>query len=166
MEFIYMERKVFGEYAERMFQILSGNMTRIAPTGNSIEEDRKTWIQAMTAQLADPERKVVLIFCDGMLAGYFQYLVRNGVFHMEEIQFDAVYQGTGTFRCLYGFLIGRLVPAPEFVEAFANKQNAKSIGIQRRMGMEVVGENRSGRSWRLRGRYEDLVKWYASGNVK
>lgn len=166
MEFVYMEREVFGEYAERMFQILSGNMTRIAPTGNSIEEDRKTWIQAMTVQLADPERKVVLIFCDGMLVGYFQYLVRDGVFHMEEIQFDAVYQGTGIFRCLYGFLIGRLVPAPEFVEAFANKQNAKSIGIQRRMGMEVVGENRSGRSWRLRGRYEDLVKWYAAGNVK
>ena len=38
------------EVLPRMFDILSGNMSAIAPTGRSNEEDRETWLAYMASE--------------------------------------------------------------------------------------------------------------------
>lgn len=48
----------------------------------------------------------------------------------------------------------------QFTEAYANKRNTKSLGILARLGLSIVEKDDTGMRCHLRGRYEDLVKWY------
>lgn len=161
MELIYMEKTDFHRCARRMFEILAENMNAIAPTGNRFEEDFCIWFAAMEEMIQADTRRILLIREDGEIVGYFQYNVENDLFKMEEFEIAPLYQGTkGIFRAVYAKLMTELAPAPAQVEAYANKKNAKSCGILSHLGLKIVGENRSGRSWHFRGTYADLVKWY------
>ena len=80
---------------------------------------------------------------------------------MEEIQIMESYQGKyNIFRDLYGFVFEQIKEDICFVEAYANKQNIKSLGILEKMGLSTIGENRNGISYHLRGTYTDLKMWY------
>ena len=81
---------------------------------------------------------------------------------MEEIQIKPDYQGKNAFRSLYGFLFGKLGKDIEFVEAYANKKNDRSIGILGHLGLSVIGTNKNGNSYHFKGKYSDLVGWFNS----
>ena len=143
-----------------LFDILHANMSKIAPTGNSYEVDFLFWLSCVSPELEKEPRKILLIYDGEILAGFFQYFVNNGLFMMEEIQFRDRYQGTGVFSELYAYLI-RIIPRDtEFVEAYANKGNHKSIAVLNHLGLEIVGENKSGISYHFRGRYETILRRY------
>ena len=147
--------------APRLFGILESNMERIAPTGLGHEENYAVWFPAFTEQLRKESRKVVLIYDAEEIIGYFQYSIDGDTFFMEEIQILPSHQGKyGVFRSLYGFVLEQLPPVIRFVKAYANKNNKKSIAVLTRLGLSVVGENKSGRSFLLKGMYADLVTWY------
>ena len=55
----------------QMFEILSTNMSKIAPTGNSYEEDKKIWLSYMEPNLK--RKQIILMYVGEVLAGYFQY---------------------------------------------------------------------------------------------
>ena len=161
MKVISMEAAEFDSYARGMFDILAENMRKIAPTGEDPEEDRRIWLEAMEELLQQEGRRIVLALVDEQLVGYFQYRLHSDIFHMEEFQIRQEFQGkNGIFRAIYGFVLPQLKPAPKYAEAYANKVNEKSLGILKRLGLEIAGENKSGRSWLLRGRFENLLKWY------
>ena len=162
-EFSFLKKEQFPEYAVPLFAILDQNMSAIAPTGRSREEDFSFWVQAMEMQLKNERRSVILIFYrpSHEIVGYFQYSVADGVFFMEDIQFKPEYHGKyNIFRDLYGFVFDHIEEKFEFVEAYANKKNEKSMGVLKHLGLAIVGENRNGRSYRFRGRQADLMKWY------
>ncbi len=143
-----------------LFDILHANMSKIAPTGNSYEEDLAFWLSCVSPALEKEPRRILLLYDGDEIAGFFQYFVNNGLFMMEEIQFRDRYQGTGVFRELYAYLI-RIIPRDtEFVEAYANKGNHKSIAVLNHLGLEIVGENKSGISYHFRGRYETILRRY------
>ncbi len=59
------------------------------------------------------------------------------------------------------FLIPLLPSELRDVEAYAHKNNEKSHGILRRLGLVVVGENKRGDSYHFRGgQYADLLRWH------
>ena len=143
-----------------LFDILHANMSKIAPTGNSYEEDLAFWLSCVSPALEKEPRRILLLYDGDEIAGFFQYFVNNGLFMMEEIQFRDRYQGTGVFSELYAYLI-RIIPRDtEFVEAYANKGNHKSIAVLNHLGLEIVGENKSGISYHFRGRYETILRRY------
>ena len=143
-----------------LFDILHANMSKIAPTGNSYEEDLAFWLSCVSPALEKEPRRILLLYAGDEIAGFFQYFVNNGLFMMEEIQFRDRYQGTGVFSELYAYLI-RIIPRDtEFVEAYANKGNHKSIAVLNHLGLEIVGENKSGISYHFRGRYETILRRY------
>ena len=143
-----------------LFDILHANMSKIAPTGNSYEEDLAFWLSCVSPALEKDPRRILLLYDGDEIAGFFQYFVNNGLFMMEEIQFRDRYQGTGVFSELYAYLI-RIIPRDtEFVEAYANKGNHKSIAVLNHLGLEIVGENKSGISYHFRGRYETILRRY------
>ncbi len=147
--------------APRLFGILEGNMEKIAPTGLGHEENYAVWFPAFTEQIRKESRKVVLIYDAAEIVGYFQYSIDGDTFFMEEIQITPSHQGKyGVFRTLYGFVLEQLPPNIRLVKAHANKNNKKSIAVLTRLGLSIVGENKSGRSYILTGAYADLVKWY------
>ena len=145
-----------------LFDILHSNMSRIAPTGNSYEDDRSMWMSCILPALAKEPRQILLLYDGGRIIGYFQYYVNDGVFMMEEIQLREQYHGTGIFARLYRYLVQMLPPETGYVEAYANKNNEKSIAILTHLGLEIIGENKNGNSFHFRGCYEPLVRRYGS----
>ena len=147
-----------------LFEILHSNMSRIAPTGNSYDEDFSMWMSCIKPALEKAPRHILLLYDNDEIIGYFQYYVNDGIFMMEDIQFRAQYQGIGMFEELYHYLVKTLPPNTEFVEAYANKKNEKSIAVLIHLGLDIIGENKNGISYRFRGRYENLIRRYGSTN--
>lgn len=161
--FEYLDKSLFDEYESTLFNILADNMTLIAPTGADREEEHKSWYSAVKDGLCADARRIVLIkeIDTERIIGFFQYYTNPHVFMMEEIQIIPEFQGRDNiFRDLYGFVLGNISDSPEFVEAYADKRNAKSHAILRRLGLSVIGENKNGNCHYLRGRYSELLKWY------
>ena len=106
---------------------------------------------------------MVLIKDNENLVGFFQYYTNDDTFMMEEIQFKPAYQSKGVFRELYSFILNNIKKDLEFVEAYANIGNSKSICILERLGLTNIGLNKNGRSYHFKGNYSDLLKWFYSG---
>ncbi len=162
IRFEYLNKIDFKTLSNELFSILADNMTVIAPTGNSREEDFVLWSDAVSDGLQREERQIILIKDNGNLIGYFQYYTNADTFMMEEIQFRPEYQGKGLFRELYGFVLKNVRNDLEFVEAYASINNKKSIGILEKFGLSNIGLNKNGRSYHFKGRFADLIKWYES----
>ena len=144
----------------QLFAILHANMSKIAPTGSSYEDDLALWLSCVSPALEKEPRRILLLLDGDEIAGFFQYFVHNGLFMMEEIQLRDRYKGTGVFGELYAYLT-RIIPKDtELVEAYANKSNHKSIAVLHHLGLEIVGENKNGISYHFRGRYENILRRY------
>ena len=139
-------------------------MSRIAPTGNSYDEDFSMWMSCIKPALEKAPRQILLLYDNDEIIGYFQYYVNDGVFMMEDIQLREQYHGTGIFSQLYRYLVQMLPPETEYIEAYANKKNEKSIAVLIHLGLDIIGENKNGISYHFRGRYENLIRRYGSTN--
>ena len=160
LRFEYLIKTEFSNVCNDLFSILADNMTLIAPTGNSREEDFQLWSDSLTHSLQDTEREIVIITDNENIIGYFQYSISDKTFKMEEIQFKPEYHGKGIFRKLYGFVLKNIGNELEYVEAFASINNRKSIGILEKMGLSNTGINKNGRSYHFVGDFVDFIKWY------
>lgn len=161
-DFVYLNKADFDKFADKIFNILADNMTAIAPTGNSREEDFKLWHQAISGAIKAENRHVIHI-CEngsGNIIGFFQYSINTDTFMMEELQICNEFQGKDNiFRDLFGFVLKNIGHELLYVEAYANKSNHKSIGILSKLGLKVIGENKNGLSFHFKGDFADLIKW-------
>ena len=163
IEYSYLAKNEFNKYASKLFAVLHDNMTEIAPTGNSREDDYQFWYKAVCGEMQSDKRHIIVISKGNMkeIIGFFKYSINECVFAMEDIQIKASFREKyDIFRSLYGFVFEHINEDVHFVEAYADKKNAKSIGILEKLGLSIVGENKNGISYHLRGTYVDLVKWY------
>ena len=141
----------------QMFEILSTNMNKIAPTGSGYEEDKKIWLSYMIPSLK--EKQIILMYVDEVLAGYFQYSTNINTVLIEEIEILPDYQRTLLF---YRFLkyISKIIPENiEYAEAYINKSNSNSQRIAQKLGLQIVGENPNGHSLRYRGKLRSAKYW-------
>ena len=160
LSFEYLNKLDFSAVADDIFNILADNMTVIAPTGNTREDDYNCWYGCVSDGLKRNERQIILIKDNGNIIGFFQYYTNESTFMMEEIQFKPEYQGKGVFRALYGFVIPHIRDDIEFVEAYASISNNKSICILEKFGLINIGLNKNGRSYHFKGSYNSLLKWF------
>ena len=161
--FEYLMKDEFDTVEQKIFDILADNMTLIAPSGESRDEDHRTWYSAVREGLKAEQRKIVLIKENNTdnIIGFFQYYVNFETFMMEEIQLLPEYRRElGIFRRLYGYLLQYLPENLKYVKAYAHKANTKSDAILRHMGLRLTedGEIRA-----YCGAYSNFVKWYKNG---
>lgn len=152
-QFKFADKTDFSARISEVFAILYANMSILAPTGDTYEQDLAVWREYIIPAMQEEGRQMVLMLCNGELTGYFQYRTSEDSFMMEEIQIKPAYQGTGLFRELYRWLKGQLPAELTHVEAYANKKNLKSQGILESLGLEKIGENQSGSSYHYGGSY-------------
>ncbi len=140
-------------------------MSKIAPIGNTREDDYTTWYKAVSEGFKKSNHHIILIIetdSDNVI-GFFQYYTNADTFVMEEIQIIPSYQGTNNiFRDLYGYVISNLHLNVIFVEAYAHKFNHKSNGILNKLGLTVIGTNKAGNLFHYCGNYQDLLNWYST----
>ena len=140
----------------QMFDILATNMSKIAPTGNSYEDDKQMWLSYMTAF---QKKQILLMYVDEKLSGYFQYSIDKDIMQIEEIQIVPNYQRTVLFYCFFKFVANIIPTDVVYVEANINKCNLNSQQIAGKLGMKIVGENKNGRSWHYQGELASFKKY-------
>ena len=158
IRFAYLKKQEKERAAKQLFSILEFNMTAIAPTGNTFEEDFAAWSAQVLPALEKPTRQIVCVYDNTDLIGFFQYYVHESLFMMEEIQFKKEYHSRhNLFRRLYAYVLPNLPSGIHTVEAYANKKTIKSQGILTHIGLHVVAEEE--RNLRYRGDFSDLTAW-------
>lgn len=144
----------------QMFDILYTNMMSIAPSNAGYNEDRNMWLSYIQPTLEQGHVKVLLMFAGEELAGYFQYSIRGDTMLVDEVEIKPVYQRTMLFYRCGQFLLNNFPDGIQHLESYVNKNNRNSLSIHRKLDMEIIGENRSGRSWRFRGNVETISKHF------
>ncbi len=165
ISFEYLNKNKFSLFEADLFFILHTNMSVIAPTGNTYQDDFVCWTDAFgNAFRGNENRKIVIIKNDKKsVIGFFCYTANKHTFKMEEIQILPEYQSTHSiFRKLYDFVLKDLTTSIKFVEAYANKKNEKSILILKHLGLQIVGTNESGTCYFFRGTFNNLTSWFKS----
>ena len=161
MRIEFMKKTDAGSVLPKLYRILYDNMSSITPMGNSYEEDLSEWLSCVKPALQKEPRQILLLRDKDKMIGFFQYYVNNGVFMMEEIQFLEEYQGTGIFGELYRYLVSMIPADTKFVEAYAHKNNARSIAILTHLGLRPVEEGRED-LLHFRGDYLKLIEKYGT----
>lgn len=145
-------------FLPRMFDILYTNMMAIAPSDDSYEDNRRMWMDYIVPALSQGTVQVLLMFAGEELAGYFQYSIREDTLLVDEVEIRRDYQRSMLFYRLGQYLLTNLPKHIRYVESYVNKQNGNSISIHKKLGMEIIGENRSGQSWHMRGMADAIAK--------
>lgn len=143
-----------------LFQILHTNMSRIALSPNSYEEDEAMWLSYVLPQTQQENLQFLLMYVGNILAGYFQYSVNGDILMVDEVEIKPEYQRTRLFYQLCIYLCNQLSPDIRFVESYVNKQNENSLRIHQKLGIEVIGESKSGSSWRMRGEVRNIRAYF------
>lgn len=163
--FTYLNKESFPELAPDLFRLMMDNMDAIAPSGKAREEEFQWWFREVGAGLRAPARKILLIWQSGTerLIGFLQYYTNQTTFMIEELQFLAQWQGTaGVLKSLFGFVLANLPPDLRYVEAFVHKGNTRSLALQNKLGMRIVGTAQEDTMYHLRGDYLEFANWYYS----
>ena len=162
-EFKFADKLQIEQLLPDLFRILHSNMSIIAPTNNSYNEDYQIWSSYIIPAIQKDERQTVLKYVDNNPVGYFQYYINVDInsLMMEEIQIAKEFQGTGIFSALYKWLVEQLPKDVESVEAYANKKNLKSQSILKHLGLVASGDNKNGNSFYYKGKYVDLLSKYS-----
>ena len=162
-KFAFLDKRKLDEFLPNLFEILYSNMSLIAPTGNSYDEDLEVWCSYMVPDMKREQRQVVLMYVDNILAGFFRYNIdsEKDSLMMEEIQIKKEFQGTGLFSAFYKWLVQQIPQDILHVEAYANKKNDKSQAVLKHLGLVQLGENKNGLSFYYKGKYVDLFCRYS-----
>ncbi len=162
-EFLFLDKRKLDVFLPRLFEILHSNMSLIAPTNNSYNDDFEIWSSHVILAIQKEQRQIVLMYVERELVGYFQYNINSDTdsIMMEEIQIIKEFQGTGLFSEFYNWLIKNLPKDIMYVEAYANKKNYKSQSILKLLGLVELGENKNGNSFYYKGKYVDLLNRYS-----
>jgi len=162
--FKFLQKNEAEEHLHALFDILYLNMSKIAPTGMTYEEDFNEWYGAVYPAFVNKDaRQIILIYDGENLIGFFQYYINDATFVMEEIQFIPEYQGKGVFQKLFARLAAIVPSDIQTVEAYADRRNYKSQGILKHMGLKAVGEGKNGNTYRFRGECQPMLERY---NIK
>lgn len=146
----YLDKNEGRRFLPQLFSILNGNMSVIAPTGNTYEQDYALWSDAVAPAMQKENRHIVLIFNDDTLIGYLQYYTNETTFMIEEAQIRSAFQGRGVIRSAFGFVTGFIPSNVRYAEAYANKKNTKSQTILEHHGFARIGKNKNGNSYHYR----------------
>ncbi len=161
--FRYLDSQDIIDYLPQLFHILHSNMSVIAPTNRSYEEDFELWVSNIYPEMQNDARKTVLIFVDDRLIGYFRFYINYDALFllMEDIQIISEFHGSGIFTLLYRWLVKELPQEIETVEAYASKQNSKSIAVLEHLGLKRTGVNKTGYSFHYKGFYSFILDKYS-----
>lgn len=156
--FRIMQTEEQQEILPHLFRILHTNMSSLAPTGCTYEEDRDLWLSYILPELKFGNKQILLMILEDSVVGYAQYSVSGDTLGMDEVEILPRYQRTKVFYKFCQHMIDILPEPIQFISSYVRKENLNSISIQEGLNMERIGENKSGTSWIYRGEREKVVK--------
>lgn len=157
INFHEMEQNEATQMLPQLFSILHANMSGIAPTNCSYEADEKLWLEYALPAFRSGKCRILLIYAGETLAGYFQYSIIGDTLYADEVEIKPEYQRTMVFYRLCQHILSVLPPTVKYITSYVRKDNRNSLSIHDNLGMEQIGENRTGTSWQYRGKIDDAA---------
>ena len=148
------------EVFDKMYDILWSNMSKIAPTGNGYDEDKAVWLSYREPAFKEGKERTVLMYADDELAGYFQYYANGGSMMVCDLQISAEYQRSFLFGKFLRYMPEVIPDGVKYVDAITSKRNFNLQAIAKKLGIDIIGENKNGLSWRLRGNSDKFKKYW------
>lgn len=133
--FTYLNKQDKNFWLPQLFDLLYDNMSVIAPSGYSYEEERAKWLAAVSPALDKKPRQIVMCIINGKPVGYIQYYIRQHLLMVEEIQIKKEYQNSILFFQLCKHLLSIIPEDLQTIEAYADKRNMNSINLMTKIGM-------------------------------
>ena len=159
--YTHLDKTQKDQWLPRLFDLYYLNMSPIAPSGLSYEEERSQWLSAVSPALDKEPRQVLLCRNDGALAGFIQYYTRGALLMIEEVQLSGRFQGTTVFLALVRALMRLLPEGIGYVEAYADKRNHRSILLMQRLGMEQLQEDQDSPFAHFRGNAAGIRRMFS-----
>lgn len=154
ISFRFLRREEAATILPQLFRILHTNMSLIAPSDCSYDEDRTLWLAYIIPALDQAEISILLMYAGDNLAGYFQYRIVGDTMAIDEVEIKPEYQRTMVFYRFCQFLLSQIPEEVKYLTSYVHKENRNSQSIHAALGMERIGENGSGTSWHYRGERE------------
>ena len=133
--FEYLDKSKRHDILPLLFDMIYENLKDIAPSDLSYDEEIEEFIDEVGRALEKEERKLILCYSKGELAGFLMYYTRENMLMIEEVQLLEKHQKTMAFYRLCSFLMSNLPKNIETIEAYADIRNVPSIRLQRSLGM-------------------------------
>ena len=137
MEFCHLNKAEKEQWLPQLFDLLYENMSAIAPSGLSYEQEKAQWLGAVSPALDKAPRQIILCLAGGEPVGYVQYYIREKMLMVEEVQLKREYHRTFLFYRLCRHLLSVIPDDLQTVEAFADRRNLHSIRLMEKLGMEA-----------------------------
>ena len=143
IRFCYLNKQEKEQWLPLLFDILYDNMSVIAPSGKSYDDDKAEWMEEVSHALDKQPRQIIMVFVDEVLAGYVQYYTKDDLLMIEEVQLKERYQRTRMLYLLCKHLSDALPENIRLIEAYAHKTNLNSRSVMKNLGMEELGEQKT-----------------------
>lgn len=159
----FLSASDFSKDAPELFQLLYENMMPISPFSKPYEEEYRLWLAAVSDGMKAPARKIITVrhSVTGDLLGFLQYYTNATSLVIEELQTDSRFHGHLSFLDKLGcFLVSQLPEELRYVEAFVHKENSRSLALQKKLGMTVVGTACDDTLYHLRGDITGLFHYF------
>lgn len=156
LKFTYLNKNEKEKFLPKLFDLLYANMSEIAPTNLTYEQEKMQWLGNVSPALDKSARQIIMCFNDEELIGYIQYYINSKLLMIEELQLKQKYHRTLTFYRFCKHFIGTLPTDIEHVEACADKRNINSQKLMQRLGMELIYS--SSEFIFLRGNADEMIK--------
>lgn len=137
-----MDKSEKNRWLPRLFDLLYGNMSEVAPGMLPYQLQRQRWMEEVAPALDKEPRQILLCSSGEELVGYIQYYTRDTVLVVEEVQLLRKYQGTLAFLYMCRSLSSVLPCVINWIEAYADKRNFRSCRIMEKLGLREILHSR------------------------
>ncbi|MBP5726104.1 MAG: hypothetical protein J6Y48_03410 [Clostridia bacterium] len=157
MQYKEINLQEFDQYAPEMFSVLAANMMQIHPEETVTGDDFTRWAAFQREHFSE---KTFVVFTDGdILAGYFQYALRDHDLFIEEIEIRPEYQVRyNILGSLLRFMRERIPDHITTLSAYISKNNPRSYTVAEKLGLKAAAESASGKSLLYSGDIRQLLR--------
>lgn len=139
-----------------LFDLMYENMAEAAPGGLACAWEKSRWLAEVISALKKPPRQIVLLYCEGTLAGFCMYYVNGGIFMVEELQIRTEYRSSGVIVELWKFFICNIPEDTLYIEAYADAENHYSQKLLGKLGLYVLENTADGELKHFRGDFKKI----------
>jgi len=163
--FTYLNKQEKDFWLPQLFDLLHDNMSVIAPSGYSYEEEKAKWLAAVSPALDKEPRQIIMCIINGQPVGFIQYYIRQDLLMVEEIQIKKEYQKSTMFLQFCKHMLSVIPEDVQTVEAYADKRNKNSINLMGKMGLLALKDEDSSSFVHMRGSVHKLYSTFRKKSI-
>ena len=139
----YPDKEKKAEYLPALFDIFHENMHSF------MTSDECSW-----------EKSQWLCTVDETPVGFLMYCISGTVLMVEELQISRDYRFSGVFKSMCRELSLQLPQNVRFIEAYAHRENLKSLSLMEKRGMVVVDPDDASAYIHMHGSISPLLRLF------